>query len=143
MIIATRAHCEAIEERLKTHGLDLPALRRQGRFLSLDASETLAKISLDEYPNAARFDEVIGAAIAKTNDASPRHFTRAFGEMVALLWAQGKRDAALRLEELWNDLAKRMSFALVCAYPLNSFSTALDGDYLSRSLRRAHPCDSS
>ena len=132
VIIATQPHCEAIEERLTANGLDLSALRQQGRFLSLDASETLAKISLDEYPNAARFDEAISAAITKTNDASPRHFTRAFGEMVALLWARGNRDAALHLEELWNRLAKRLSFGLVCAYPLNSFSTALDGDYLSR-----------
>ena len=46
-------------------------------------------------------------------------------------------------KQLWNDLGKRMSFALVCAYPLNSFSTALDGDYLVEGLRRAHPCDSS
>jgi signal transduction histidine kinase/CheY-like chemotaxis protein len=132
IIIATQAHREAIEERLKTRGLEVPALCKQGRLLSLDAGETLAKISLDEYPNAARFDDLIGDTIARTNDASPRHFTGAFGEMVALLWADGKRDAALRLEALWNDLGKRQHFSLLCAYPLNSFSSALDGQYLSK-----------
>ena len=30
----------------------------------------------------------------------------AFGEMVALLWAEGNHAAAIRLEELWNDLQK-------------------------------------
>ncbi len=132
IVIATGSHSEAIDEHLKRRGLNLPALIGQGRYLSLDASETLAKISLDDYPDAARFEEVITAAIAKTNDASPRHFTRAFGEMVALLWAQGKRDAALRLEAMWNDLSKRLQFSLFCAYPLNHFSAALDGDYLAR-----------
>ncbi len=132
VVIATGPHREAIEERLNTRGFQLPTLIVQGRYLSLDAGETLAKISLDEYPNAARFEGVIAAAIAKTNEVSPRHFTRAFGEMVALLWAQGKRDAALRLEAMWNDLGKRLRFSLCCAYPLNNFSTALDGDYLAR-----------
>jgi len=53
VIIATQPHREAIEERLEKRGLDLPALSQEGHFLSLDARETLAKISLDEYPNAA------------------------------------------------------------------------------------------
>ena len=45
----------------------------------------------------------------------------AYGEMVALLWAQGKRDATLRLEELWNELAERHTFDLLCAYPIGAF----------------------
>ncbi len=132
VVIATPSHRDLIEERLRDRGLDLQSLSEQGRFLALDASETLAKISLDDYPNAARFDEVIATAIAKSTDASPRHFTRAFGEMVALLWADGKREAALRLEALWNELSQRARFSLVCAYPLNTFSTAVDGDYLAK-----------
>src|SRR5256886_15995148 len=41
--------------------------------------------------------------------------------MVALLWAAGKRDAAIRLEELWNDLAQTHAFSLRCAYPMADF----------------------
>jgi len=44
---------------------------------------------------------------------------RAFGEMVALLWAQGNHSGAIRLEELWNDLQKSYSFSLFCAYPMH------------------------
>ena len=43
------------------------------------------------------------------------------GEMVAVLWAQQKYDAAIRLEELWNELALTCSFYLCCAYPANAF----------------------
>jgi len=132
IIIATQQHREAIWERLIERGLDVAGLCRRGLLICVDAGETLLKISLDEFPNATRFEDVIAAAIAKTNNASPHHFTRAFGEMVALLWADGKRDAALRLEALWNDLGKRQHFSLFCAYPLNSFSSALDGQYLTK-----------
>ena len=43
---------------------------------------------------------------------------RAFGEMVALLWAEGNHAAAIRLEGLWNELQKSHSFSLFCAYPM-------------------------
>ena len=46
----------------------------------------------------------------------------AFGEMVALLWEDGKYDAAIRLEQLWNELGKEHSFFLHCAYPIKNFS---------------------
>ena len=42
---------------------------------------------------------------------------RAFGEMVALLWAQGHSDATVRLEHLWNALIHDQGMALFCAYP--------------------------
>jgi PAS domain S-box-containing protein len=45
-----------------------------------------------------------------------------FGELVALLWAEGKPQEAIRVEQLWNDLAKSHSFSLLCAYPISGFS---------------------
>ncbi len=45
-----------------------------------------------------------------------------FGEMVALLWADGNTKAVLRLEQLWNELAKNHNFSLRCAYALGSFN---------------------
>jgi len=36
---------------------------------------------------------------------------------VALLWAAGHVTAALELEDLWNDLARRTPFSLYCSYP--------------------------
>ncbi|HEY4386628.1 MAG TPA: PAS domain S-box protein, partial [Ktedonobacteraceae bacterium] len=46
---------------------------------------------------------------------------RIFGEMVALLWAQGNRAAAIRLEDLWNELGQAYAFSLFCAYPMQGF----------------------
>jgi hypothetical protein len=52
-----------------------------------------------------------------------RH-VRVFGEAVAILLAAGQRAAAVRLEDLWNDLGRRHAFSLFCAYPLGM---GLDG----------------
>ena len=48
--------------------------------------------------------------------------------MVALLWAEGKPEAAFELEELWNDLAKSHSFSLRCGYPIAGFSRQQDSE---------------
>lgn len=45
----------------------------------------------------------------------------AFGQMIALLWAEGQCDAVLRVEKLWNELAKKRSSSLHCAYPMQGF----------------------
>jgi signal transduction histidine kinase len=74
---------------------------------------------IDGQPEPGRFHEVIGGLIAKAADGRPR--VRAYGEMVALLWADGNRDAAIRLEELWNDLGRTRPFSLFCAYPMSGF----------------------
>jgi C4-dicarboxylate-specific signal transduction histidine kinase len=45
-----------------------------------------------------------------------------FGEMVALLWHEGKHQAAIRLEQLWNEFCEAQPLRLRCAYPLGEFS---------------------
>jgi MEDS: MEthanogen/methylotroph, DcmR Sensory domain len=55
---------------------------------------------------------------------------RVFGEMVALLWNEGNARGAVRLEDLWNNLAKKIPFTLLCAYPLKTFSRETFGELL-------------
>jgi hypothetical protein len=47
-----------------------------------------------------------------------------------VLWARGQEEAAITLEELWNELARSRSFALLCGYHLDIF----DLDVQQRSL---------
>jgi PAS domain S-box-containing protein len=96
----------------------------QGRYLALDAAETLAKFMITGQPDQERFTSVIGEVVERARKAAGHERARvaAFGEMVALLWAEGKRDAAIRLEQLWNSLAETHAFSLHCAYPMKGFS---------------------
>jgi hypothetical protein len=122
VVIATQPHREDIEARLWAHGLDLTTAHAQGQYVPLDAAETLSQVMIDGWPDARRFVDVVGAVIARAEGRYPR--VRVFGEMVALLWAEGNGDAALRLEELCNDLVKSHAFPLLCAYPMRGFSKA-------------------
>jgi signal transduction histidine kinase len=124
VVIATSAHREGLARRLAARGLDLSRAMQWGRYASLDASETLNSFMVGALPDPERFRECIGKVLERAQMAgegsSPRVF--AFGEMVALLWAQGRAEAAVRLERLWNELAKTHSFHLRCAYPITAFN---------------------
>lgn len=121
LVIATEQHRRDLDGALRTRGLDVESLTREGRYVSLDAASTLSKFIVDGKPNAKRFVEVVGGAISATQRAGkPRH-VRAYGEMVALLWLAGRPESAIALEKMWNDLARTHSFTLLCGYPIGAF----------------------
>lgn len=45
---------------------------------------------------------------------------RIYGEMVGILWDMGDVAGAMRLETLWNELRRKVPFALHCGYELTA-----------------------
>lgn len=121
LVVATEVHRDGLNELLQANGIDVEKAKASGRYVSLDAAETLTRFMVDGAPDSEKFNRVVGSVIASVTDG--RSETRAFGEMVGLLWAEGNFAAALRLEELWNELQKVHSFSLYCAYPLSEFGS--------------------
>ena len=126
IVIATKAHRDGLEEALRARGLDIGTLRSQGRYVALDAAETLASLMVNDLPDEDRFRNIIGDVVKRAIEKSESHHVSAYGEMVALLFAEGKGDALLRLEALWSALGKELPFSLCCGYPLNQFSDRPD-----------------
>lgn len=120
VLVATSSHVGSMEKLLMRRGFDLKSLRAAGRYVALDANETLSCLMLNDRPNAGRFSQIIEDVIRRAIVKSGTQFAFAFGEMVALLCAADKPDAALCLEQLWNSLIERYCFSLCCAYPLRS-----------------------
>jgi signal transduction histidine kinase len=130
LVIATGAHRAEIERRLRIGGVDLDAARAGGQYIALDATETLAKFSVDGVPEPERFVDVIGAALDRAGQGERR--VRAFGEMVMLLATAGNFPAAIRLEQLWNELQQSRTFSLHCAYSLDVFDGEAFGALLGQ-----------
>lgn len=130
VIIATQKHLDGLALRLKSRGFDLATAARKGRYIAFEASEALSKFMVDSSPDPQRFRELIDPALERASVAAEGEERRvvAFGEMVALLWAEGQIDAAIRLEQLWNDLARTHTFSLRCAYPIKAFDQQQHGD---------------
>jgi PAS domain S-box-containing protein len=123
IVIITGPHREALARELKARDLDTTRPLSEGRFVCLDAAQTLVRIMRDQMPDPELFSDIMGGLIAQARAAtkSEQSAIVIFGELVALLWADEKHQAAVRLEELWNTLAARHSFSLRCAYPMNGF----------------------
>ena len=122
IIIATPQHREAFARDLGAQSFDVPALLQCGRLVMLDAEETLAVFMQDGKPDWQSFHAHVGGLIARMRLEFPT--VRAYGEMVDVLWQRGERDAALRLEEFWNDLARLQTFSLLCAYFMDNLEAA-------------------
>ena len=128
LVIATRQHRDGLAKRLEARGLDLSAALRRERYLPLDAAEMLSRFMVDGFPDRERFHECIGSVVARAQRAAESTSSRvvAFGEMVALLWAQGRGQAAIRLEQLWNELSNTHVLKIHCAYPIADFNRRED-----------------
>lgn len=123
IVVATKAHREGLDFRLQARGLNTSKAILQGRYIVVDAAETLEKLVVEGFPDALRFREIIGSLVSRAKTATEQGSrVVAFGEMVALLWEEGKYEAAIRLEQLWNDLGREYSFFLHCAYPIKGFA---------------------
>src|SRR6266849_4280506 len=97
LIIATAPHQAQIAEQLAARGFDLSALSERGRYVTLDAAETLSRFMVDGWPDEKRFVEVVGATVTQAVAAGQVPHVHAFGEMVALLCAEGRPEGATLL----------------------------------------------
>lgn len=122
VVVATAAHRLAFEEGLRGAGIDVEHAIGADRYLGFGAAELLERFMVDGAPDPHRFENVIGAVLERAGAGGRR--VRVYGEMVALLWAAGDTAAAIALEALWNGLAEKHEFALLCAYPLSAFKDA-------------------
>ena len=126
VVVATAAHRAGIDEVLVQYGTDAMRARALGRYITLDAAETLATFMGDESPQPEKFFDRIGSVLDAAGEGGCS--VRVFGEMVAELWQQGNVPAAIQLEALWNEMAQRRRLSLLCAYPMLSFDGAALAD---------------
>jgi signal transduction histidine kinase len=121
LVLATPAHAAGIRSRLALRGFGAgtPGLK------VADAEETLALFTtgpmLDEAACVASIESLLDEACRGRGRGTT---VRVFGEMVDLLWSSGRGVAALRLEEIWNEVSERYSIALICGYALDHFTRA-------------------
>ncbi len=126
VIIATAEHCDAFAGRLGSLGFDVDAARRAGRLRMLDARELLPSIMAADVPDEERFRAVIGGVLEQAIGGEASDALLVYGELVDLLWKEGNAAGAIKLEEMWNRLAEKYSFKLLCGYAMENFPSAAD-----------------
>ena len=128
IVVATKSHRDSLLQKLKARGVDTDAALQQGTYVPLDAADALSKVMVDGLPDTVRFLGGIGGFIEAAAKAAKSEQPRVVlcGEGVSLLHAEGKADAAIRIERGCNELAKTHKVDILCAYPLSGFHSEED-----------------
>ena len=121
--VISQSHSAGLLSRLKAQGLDVDAATQQGTYIQLDVSKMLSTFMVNDMPDATRFFKVVGGLIEAAAKAARQqdHGVVACGEWSPLLWAEGKADAAIRVEQLFDELGKTFGMDILCGYALSDF----------------------
>jgi len=125
LIVATPEHRDQLARELISFGIDLSQCIQDGRYTALDAEAVMNSVMRDGYPDRELFTQNFCSVLnSARNVALNRNLgLTIYGECVALLWKDGRKDAALELERFWQGLFEEdASFHLHCAYPRAVFA---------------------
>jgi hypothetical protein len=130
IVIASESHREALLRRLRLSGMDVSAAIEQGRCLPLDVDEIFSKFMVNDLPDPVRFFKAVHECItgAAHTGSGEQLRVAACGEGTSILWAQGKVDAAVQLERLWDDIAKTYELDILCGYRLGPSQSKQEND---------------
>jgi DNA-binding NarL/FixJ family response regulator len=119
IVLATEPHRDSLLHKLEKHGVDVGRAIQEGTYIAIDVAESVSAIMVNDLPDPARFFVGISGLIETATRAAKSGQPRVVvcGEGVALLQAEGKADAAIRLEQLCDELANTHEVDVLCAYP--------------------------
>jgi PAS domain S-box-containing protein len=126
LIVARPQTFERLRRHLEAQAIDVDLALGSGRLSFLDADATLSRIMYRGVPERERFNKVICAELDRLSTSHGDRSTSfiVYGEMVDILCRRHDVPNALRVEEFWNDLSSKYSFAALCAYSMDHFQTA-------------------
>jgi DNA-binding NarL/FixJ family response regulator len=134
IVVATPSHRNNLFSKLQASGMDVSSAIEQGNYIALDVAETLSTFMVNDLPDPVQFSKVVGGLVVRTANAAKGDALRvaACGECAPVLWAQGKGEAAIRLEQLWDGIAKTYQMDILCAYSLLDFEGEEGPDIFQR-----------
>jgi len=120
IVIATESHRRGILQQLHEQGWNIEAAIKEGRYIELDAAQTLSTFMVNDWPDAQRLSRLAASlmqdALKGAKSTDPR--VAVCGECAPTLLAQGKGESAIEVECLWDEMAKTYQFDLLCGYVL-------------------------
>lgn len=134
IVVATESHRNSLLSKLQVQGLHIGTAIEQGRYIVLDAADTLSMFMLNGMPDPNRFMTAFGNLILTAASAAQGERPRVavFGECVHILWAQGDAEAALQMEKLGNQLINAYDVDILCGYSLGSIEAGMDDRIIQR-----------
>jgi hypothetical protein len=127
--IMTPSHHNRLRQKVESQGCDVAEATQLGRYLAMEPSDLVSTFLVNGQPDAAHFlkagGELIATALKAATGKHPR--VAVCGECGTLLHFEGKAEAAVELERLWNELAHMYEVDSLCGYPIERFRSEEQG----------------
>ena len=120
IVLSENRRRQKLRERLQARGIPLDEAVREGRYLAVDPEDVLSACMVDGWPDEPRFRTAAAAIVAgaRASIGKDRRVV-ACGECAPTLWRRGNAEAAVRLEQLWDELAGTGDIDIFCGYSLD------------------------
>jgi len=139
IIVVASSRRDQLYQRLQADGVDIDRITRERRCLWLDVPAVLSSFMAGGRIDEARFWNGVGALILEAARGSrpdpPR--VSACGDCASTLLQEGLVDAAIRLEQLWDDVARTYNVDIFCPYSSHGLRCD-DESQVFCDLRAAH-----
>jgi DNA-binding NarL/FixJ family response regulator len=139
LLLATDSHEDTLQSMLQDRGVNIGRAARAGQYVSLRADETLSKFMVGDRVDETRFWSSVTSVMlsaVRGSTAAPPHVI-ACGECAPTLCAQGKAEAAIRLEQLWDEVTRTYRLDTFCGYSSEGCQCA-DADHVRGEISAAH-----
>jgi hypothetical protein len=136
LVIGTPSLLDGILQTLTAEGLDVAAALGAKTLIAVDVYDLLSSIMVNGYLDPIRAQNGSAAPLDELARVANGARIAACGIVAPTLWEQGKRDEAVLLEALWDELLTEYEIDSLCAYSAHSF--AGDRDNCQRSISDRH-----
>ena len=123
VLVTNEATRGGVAERLEARGMDLEKLAARGQYVAMDSAGALSQIMRNGRPDRDSLAEMVDGLDRSRLSFSPEPPRRitVFGDITISLCRNGNIEAALEIEQIWNDLTRTLPILTVCSYPLQCF----------------------
>jgi DNA-binding NarL/FixJ family response regulator len=136
IVVAAGSRRDSILHRLREVGLDMDAAIEMGSYVFVDAADMLCTFVVNDLVDPVRFLNAACDLVTVSGKSTVKKQRVALcGECASLLWARGNPDAAIEVEQLCNQLAKRFDVDILCGFSLSSFYREEDRQVFERICR--------
>jgi DNA-binding NarL/FixJ family response regulator len=134
IVVANEPHRTQLAKELEARGWDIATAIREGSYTSLDVGQILSTFMVDDWPDSAQLEKAVGNLVldvAKRAKSKPSSIALC-GECAPTLLAQGKAEAAIELERVWDGLVRKYRFQVLCGYILTDSQIQQDHHIFSQ-----------
>jgi hypothetical protein len=112
--------------------VDVQAALARGQLTVVDADELLPHFMRGAMPDPPVFTGVFGDVVRQARAGGGYQRVRVWGEMVDVLWERGDVAASMNLEDLFDQLAKKVDIAIFCSFLMDNFNGDVHAHMLPR-----------